>query len=332
MNETETGFIHEHFTYSENPLNTEITWSKQKTLKQETCILKMLRRGNLEALHPPIMPFKWPPFDLYNNVNIDTHHCTIDKQSETSNESYGKRAYHYSNSGQYQQNRTAQNYQIFDSCQPANSRSNNQCTNHSSCDSQQTTSNYITNSDNINSINMSLMSTIKLCENYRKLFCQSDSNQTNSKCERSQCMRSISDTSTSCSHSIDSDINCCCNTILGNLRRVCLDSMGDCNANDSANKNTKTNKNSRTKHYLHRNQVNHFQIVNENNSKATTIDENQPKLFTSITNRYDGSNYSFGSIANNLNNGDNSYDCGSSGELHSFNENETYDGSEFNSK
>lgn len=280
----------------------------------------MRRRGNLESLHQPIMPFKWRPFDLYNNVNID-------KQSETSNDSNGKRTHHHSNSDRNHQNRTAQNYQIFDSCQPDNSRSSNQSSD-SSCNSQQTASHYITNSDNINSINMSLMSTIKLCENYRKLFCQSDCNQTNSKCERSQCMHSISDTSTSCSHSIDSDINCCCNTILWNLRRFCLDSLGDGNAN----KNTNTNKNAHTKHYLHRNQVNHFQIVNDNNSKATTIDQNQSKLVASITNRYDGSNYSFGSTANNLNNGDNSYDCGSSGELNSFNENETNDGSEFNSK
>lgn len=295
----------------------------------------MLRRGNLESLHQPIMPFKWRPFDLYNNVNIDTHHCNIDKQSELQNDSNGKRTY-YLNTSQNHQIRTAQNYRKFDSCQPDNSRSSNQSSD-SSCNSQQTASHNITNSDNINNIDMSLMSTIKLCENYRKLFCQSDcnqTNQTNSKCERSQCMRSISDTSKSCSHSIDSDINCCCSTILRNLRRICLDSMGDGNGNGNSNKNT--NKYSRTKHHLHRNQVNHFQIVtNNNNSKATTLDENHSKLVTSITNRYDGSNYSFGSTANHLNNnGDNSYDCGSGGELNSFkfNENETNDGSEFNSK
>lgn len=295
----------------------------------------MLRRGNLESLHQPIMPFKWRPFDLYNNVNIDTHHCNIDKQFELPNDSNGKRTYYLNTSPNHQIRTKARNYRIFnDSCQPDNSRSSNQSSD-SSCNSQQTAGHYITNSDNINSINMSLMSTIKLCENYRKLFCQSDCNQTNSKCERSHCMHrhSISDTSTSCSHSIDSDINCCCSTILRNLRRICLDSMGDGNGHGNGNKNT--NKNARTNHYLHRNQVNHYQIVNNNNnSKATTLDENHSKLVTSITNRYDSSNYSFGSTANNLNNnGDNSYDLGSSGELNSLlNENKTNDGSEFNSK
>lgn len=285
----------------------------------------MLRRGNLDSLHQPIMPFKWRPFDLYNNVNINTHHCNIEKQFESSNDSNEKRIHHSNGSSQNHQNRTTQNYQIFDNCKPDNSRSSNQSSD-SSCNSQQTASHYITNSDNINSINMSLMSTIKLCENYRKLFCQSDCNQTNSKCEQSQCMRNISDTSTSCSHSIDSDINCCCNTILWNLRRICLDSMGNGNDNRNTNKNP-------NKHYLHRNQVNHFQIVNNNNLKPTTFNENHSKLITSITNRYDKSNYSFGSCtANNLNNGDNSYECGSSDELNSFNENETCDGPEFNSK
>lgn len=279
----------------------------------------MLCRGNFESLHQPIMPFKWRPFDLYNNVNIDNthaHHCNIDKQFESSNDSNSKRTY-CSNS--------SQNHQ------PDNSRCSNQCSDIS-CNSQQTATHYITNSNNINSINMSLMSTIKLCENYRKLFGQSDCNQTMSKCVQTQWMtHNISDTSTSCSHNIDSsDIsNCCCSTILWNFCRICLDSMGDGNVNNNENDNKHTNKNLHTKHYLHRNHLNHFQIVNNNNSKATTFDENHSKLVTSITNRYDSSNYSFGSTANKLNSSDNSYDCGSSDELNSFNE---HDGSEFNSK
>lgn len=149
----------------------------------------MLYRRNSVPLHQPIMPFKWRPFDLYNNIHIDADQCIGDDHRQT-----------------IADNCPYQNSDICHMTQPPAGSSSD-----SSCNSISTATHSVANSDNIHCMDA------MHGENYRQLFCQRDFTS-NLKCPSTRCTSAAS-----YSHSIDTDVNCCCGTVFRNISRICLD-------------------------------------------------------------------------------------------------------------
>lgn len=159
----------------------------------------MLNRHNSMTLHQPVMPFKWRPFDLYNNIHIN---ATND--SNNAREASTTAAASTSNCMRCRSN--CEDLMLWGNFR-RHRQSSRGSSSGSSCTSLSTTSHFIGDADSGGSnLSMAISKSNASHDYYRKLGGKHDSNHDKLRCAHHQ------QRTNSCACFIGATINCCCDS------------------------------------------------------------------------------------------------------------------------
>lgn len=161
----------------------------------------MLNRHNSMTLHQPIMPFKWRPFDLYNNIHINP---TNDSNNAREATATAAALNSNSNSNCMRCHSNCDDLMLWGNFR-RHRQSSRGSSSGSSCTSLSTTSHFIGDADSGgSSLSMAISKSNASHDYYRKLDGKHDSNHDKLRCAHHQ------QRTNSCACFIGATINCCC--------------------------------------------------------------------------------------------------------------------------